>query len=629
MNKKASSLFLILISFVIILACSTGTAIETGKPTVALAAPLANSSHIVGQEVKVQAAVVDTEGISRVQLWVDGQLVNSQDVEPPLPSMTIRHSWTPDTLGNHIIEIKAYNTNNRVNEPVQVFITVIETTAIEPILPPTTAPTVIAQASASPTAPPETTVPEPTATPTTLATLPPVATPTPTDTPQYSSQRQPIIHSFTADRYTIKAGEKVTLSWQIENVRAYSLRYNGKVEEIPGNNSIEMLPLNTTVYELVVSSDTGTTTKSLTVTVLNSPEPDSTPAIEYFYAYPASFPVGSCTTLYWKVTGLTQEIKINYESVTASGDLIKCHDSDGDFVYSLQVFVGAGETLRKNIDINVWAPSVAIQETALIPLNGSLDVDQDGQADFRRDGQGIAATVQEGPAIDYPVSTLSTCRQQIYHPDVPMGPYPGEGNCFLTSQNRVGKFKIREIDSTGVMSLEYIVWNYVYEGNEPCINEPRGIFQNIWTKYKTLLGCPHQTEPIGGFWAEQPFQNGHMFWSKEAQLYLVTIGDNSGAWQLFPEDDSIWKEGMPQLSCDIQIPSGFVQPVRGFGSIWCTHSNIREAIGWGIDAERGFEGGVDLIQGFERGIIFRDSDGQTGGWVYMLFNDGSFSKEIY
>lgn len=163
-----------------------------------------------------------------------------------------------------------------------------------------------------------------------------------------------------------------------------------------------------------------------------------------------------------------------------------------------------------------------------------------------------------------------------------------------------------------------------------CSHEPRGIFYNIWTQYKNKLGCPHQIEPIGGFWAEQPFQNGHMFWSEDAQFYLITIGNKSGTWYLFPEDDSIWKEGMPQLSCEVDVPAGLFQPVRGFGGIWCSHSDIREKIGWGTDIERGFKDGIDLVQGFENGIIFRDSDGYNRGTAYVLFwEDMTFVKESY
>jgi hypothetical protein len=121
-----------------------------------------------------------------------------------------------------------------------------------------------------------------------------------------------------------------------------------------------------------------------------------------------------------------------------------------------------------------------------------------------------------------------------------------------------------------------------------------------------------------------------MFWSKLGQLYLIVIGTDQGTWRLFPEDESIWKEGMPPQSCQVTVPSGLVQPIRGFGGLWCAHPEIREKIGWGLSDERGFEDGVDFIQGFERGAIFRDSDGQTRGLAYVLFGDDqTYVREGY
>ena len=163
-----------------------------------------------------------------------------------------------------------------------------------------------------------------------------------------------------------------------------------------------------------------------------------------------------------------------------------------------------------------------------------------------------------------------------------------------------------------------------------CANEPQGEFRSLWGKYKDRLGCPHQTDPISGFHAEQQFQNGHMFWSKLGGVYLITIGGNSGTWRLFFEDESPWKEGMPQTSCDVEVPPGLFQPVRGFGGLWCAHSDIREQIGWALGDEGGFQDGIDLIQGFDGGIIFRDSDGYTHGLAYVLFRDDmSFVREGY
>ncbi len=163
-----------------------------------------------------------------------------------------------------------------------------------------------------------------------------------------------------------------------------------------------------------------------------------------------------------------------------------------------------------------------------------------------------------------------------------------------------------------------------------CSSEPRGDFANLWAKYKSRLKCPHQTTPIDGFFAEQPFQNGHMFWAEDAELFLITLGSSQGTWQLIPEDDSIWKEGMPQKSCDLPIPDGLYQPVRGFGGIWCDNSDIRNQIGWALADERGFKDGIDLIQGFEGGVIFRDSDGYSNKLAYVLFwDDNSFVREAY
>lgn len=163
-----------------------------------------------------------------------------------------------------------------------------------------------------------------------------------------------------------------------------------------------------------------------------------------------------------------------------------------------------------------------------------------------------------------------------------------------------------------------------------CPNEPQGEFRNLWERHKDRLGCPHQAKPIGGFYAEQPFQNGHTFWSKIGQLYLIIIGDETGTWRLLSENESPWKDGMPQESCEVEVPPGLFQPVRGFGGIWCAAADIREQIGWGTDYERGFEDGIDLIQGFDGGIMFRDSDGFSRGLAYVLFNDdGSFIKDTY
>lgn len=162
-----------------------------------------------------------------------------------------------------------------------------------------------------------------------------------------------------------------------------------------------------------------------------------------------------------------------------------------------------------------------------------------------------------------------------------------------------------------------------------CANEPHGLFYNVWVRYQTQLGCPLQGEPLTGNFVEQPFEGGHMFWFAQIDLAFVTVGGDQGEWALYQEH---WAEGGPPESCTVEAPpGGRFQPLRGFGWIWCNDQPIRDRLGWAVDIERGFDPGIDFIQGFENGIIFRDSDGKTNGKAYVMFgrDHGSFVREAY
>lgn len=92
--------------------------------------------------------------------------------------------------------------------------------------------------------------------------------PPPTNTPMPPTPRplKPTIYNFTADRYTITAGENVVLCWDLIGANVAYLRYNG-IEEVvaPGNKTVS--PANTTVYTLVARNNAGETAAQLTITV--------------------------------------------------------------------------------------------------------------------------------------------------------------------------------------------------------------------------------------------------------------------------------------------------------------------------------------------------------------------------
>jgi uncharacterized protein YraI len=128
MRNMKRSRFYVLVALagllVAMLACGPG--IKASKPTVVIISPQAGSRLTLGQEVIVQSVATDAKGVGRVELWVDGQPVHTQAVVPPATSYTASQSWTPAIVGNHIIEVRAYNVDNTQSDPVQVIVAAAE-----------------------------------------------------------------------------------------------------------------------------------------------------------------------------------------------------------------------------------------------------------------------------------------------------------------------------------------------------------------------------------------------------------------------------------------------------------------------------------------------------------------------
>ena len=85
--------------------------------------------------------------------------------------------------------------------------------------------------------------------------------------------------------------------------------------------------------------------------------------------------------------------------------------------------------------------------------------------------------------------------------------------------------------------------------------------------------------------AEQPFENGRMFWIERTdQIWVLTVDeDDNNIW--FVRDDN-FEEGMPEFDENIEAPEGLLQPIRGFGTLWREDPEIRQAIGWALAPER-------------------------------------------
>ncbi|MGD8806825.1 MAG: META domain-containing protein [Chloroflexota bacterium] len=102
--------------------------------------------------------------------------------------------------------------------------------------------------------------------------IPSPPTPTPAATPTATPTPAPDI-TFTANRTTINAGEKATLSWSVENVTAvYLYPVGDSFENYPtvGQGTLDVQPYITTSYELLTFNPDGTSSASrIEITVVN------------------------------------------------------------------------------------------------------------------------------------------------------------------------------------------------------------------------------------------------------------------------------------------------------------------------------------------------------------------------
>jgi len=87
--------------------------------------------------------------------------------------------------------------------------------------------------------------------------------------------------------------------------------------------------------------------------------------------------------------------------------------------------------------------------------------------------------------------------------------------------------------------------------------------------------------------AEEVFQHGRMFWIRENRQIWVMVNvppDNASGGDWYCYNDT-FQEGEPETDPDLVPPEGLYQPRRGFGKLWRTHPDLKEALGWGTTPE--------------------------------------------
>lgn len=90
--------------------------------------------------------------------------------------------------------------------------------------------------------------------------------------------------------------------------------------------------------------------------------------------------------------------------------------------------------------------------------------------------------------------------------------------------------------------------------------------------------------------AEQPFEHGRMLWVQgEDRIYVLFDDGNSPYWSSFLDE---WEPGDPPDDPTIIPPTGYYQPVNGFGLVWRERPGVRSRLGWATEPETSYETAV-------------------------------------
>lgn len=475
---KAFNLYLlwpagIIFSLVISACAGTNGGSDQAIPVANITSPQSGNTLTQGQEILITFNTADVKGVAQVELVIDGQPALVETVSPPVNAYTASFRWRASTPGSHVIELRAFNVDSTPSQPSQIFVTVIaseDAVQATPLAQADTPTPVVPTNTPSPL-PPTPTVPLLTPTPTEMVSvveteatvtmlvglnvrlgpgttypvigrLPEGATARITGRDPFSAWWQIEYSSSQGDRGWVSGGSQFSTATNIGNVPI-----------------VEAPPL--------AASPT--------------PPPTSTPAslkptIYSFTANRYTIAKGESVTLNWDLAN-AQAAYLRYsdieEGVVAPGSKIVAPDRDTK--YTLIARNNAGDTVAE-LTIKVTeaaATPVPIFRDGKVRIahNQNVDFDQGivqagAGADFLWDGQKRQFFPQSGAAgallgKSYTAIILDDCLKVAYNQ--PIAGVDGSSlitGCYITSEERYGKFFVSEWDLTGNLTIEWATWNY-------------------------------------------------------------------------------------------------------------------------------------------------------------------------
>ncbi|GEM_PF-6285148 len=133
---------------VVLVACQGGLSAALGQgdrpPTVIITRPPSGVRVPAGQVLEVQSTSTDDRGVVRVELFVGDRRLRSDTPPEQLPqvSFTVIQRWTPETPGEAILKVVAYDTAGQRSPVAAVLVEVVgqAPTPTPPVLSPSPSP---------------------------------------------------------------------------------------------------------------------------------------------------------------------------------------------------------------------------------------------------------------------------------------------------------------------------------------------------------------------------------------------------------------------------------------------------------------------------------------------------------
>lgn len=160
--------------------------------------------------------------------------------------------------------------------------------------------------------------------------------------------------SFTGTPSTIKAGESATLAWTTTDAQTVTIDQG--IGTVVASGSHQVTPASTTTYRLTATGPGGTTSATVTITLLHDP-PAATLTID-----PTAVEWGNPVTITWQTTGADQvTIDQGIGSVSPSGSRTLTPETSTSYTLTA---TGPGGTTTAVADVTVTYPVPSVSFTA-------------------------------------------------------------------------------------------------------------------------------------------------------------------------------------------------------------------------------------------------------------------------